>query len=462
VKGPIEKLLAGGETERVEFKSASAREQTVAAAVCGMLNQQGGTVLWGVDDAGRIEPMAHPSEKAARLRAYLQEHLRPQAFLGVAVEATAKGAFVSVEVPPGADKPYACAGTIYVRVGAATMRARAEDAEELVRDNWQTPERWERRAASSLSLADLDPEELAATAKDIRDRQRLSLPEAADAEAILETLGLRQSAQFTNAALVLFANQPGRWLPHARVRVTRYAARKGGALLADEWFEGPAIRVLREVFAWVGKNTGTASHFPAGQLQRADQPHYPAAALREGLVNALVHRDYENPSGGVTVGLYADHLVIWNVGRLPDGWTAMTLKRGHTSIPRNPDIAHVFYLRGYMENLGIGTQRILAECKRAGVPEPEWKSDAQGVTLTIHASTAVLVEERLTQRQRDFLAKVPPGESMSSSAYEKACEVSERQARRDLAALAQAGWFARVGQGRATVYLRTDRPLTGP
>ena len=462
MKSPIEKLLSGGESERVEFRGVGAREQSVAAAVCGMLNQQGGTVLWGVDDEGRIEPMAHPSEKAAKLRAYLQEHLRPQAFLGVAVETTVRGAFVSVEVPPGADKPYACAGTVYVRVGAATMRARAEDAEDLVRDTWQTPERWERRAASSLGLADLDPEELAATARDIRDRQRLRLPEGADAEALLETLGLRQSAQYTNAALVLFASQPGRWLPHARVRVTRYAARKGGVMLADEWFEGPAIRVLRDVFAWVGKNTGTASRFPAGQLQRVDQPHYPAAALREGLVNALVHRDYENPSGGMTVGLYPDRLVIWNVGRLPDGWAAMTLKRGHSSLPRNPDMAHVFYLRGYMENLGLGTQRILAECKRAGVPEPEWRSDAQGVTLTLHASTAELIEERLTRRQREFLANVPSGESLPSRAYEKACEVSERQARRDLAALAQAGWLVRVGRGRATAYLRTDRPLTGP
>ena len=298
-----------------------------------------------------------------------------------------------------------------------------------------------------------------AAMKDIRERQRLSLPTGADAEELLGRLGLQQSGQFTNAALVLFAKQPGRWLPHARVRVTRYAGKKGDAMLADEWFEGPAIRVLHAAFEWVNKNTGTASHFPSGELQRTDQPHYPAAALREGLVNALVHRDYENPSGGMTVGLYPDRLVIWNVGRLPDGWTAMSLKRGHSSMPRNPDMTHVFYLRGYMENLGIGTQRILAECKRAGVPEPEWKSDEQGVTLTLHASTAALVEDRLTPRQRDFLSKVPPGESVPSSAYEKACAVSERQARRDLAALAQAGWLARAGRGRATVYLRTDRLL---
>lgn len=462
MKDPMEKLLASGENERVEFKSASAREASVAAAVCAMLNQQGGTVLWGVSDAGKVEPVPHPSERAEKLRRYLEQHLSPSALLGVTVETTSHGAFISVEAPSGADKPYACAGAIYVRLGSSTMRATADTTEGLVREGWQSPERWERRIASSLTLADLEAEELTAAAADIRERKRLELPATAGPEEVLERLSLWQSAQFTNAALVLFASQPSRWLPHARVRVTRYATKKGGAMLADVWFEGPAVRVLRAVFDWVNTNIGTASHFPAGKLQRADQPHYPEAALREGLVNALVHRDYENPSGGMTVGLYTDRLVIWNAGGLPEGWTVSILKREHTSVPRNPDMARVFYVRGYMEHLGIGTQRILAECKQAGVPAPEWRSEETGVTLTLHASTAALVEDRLTSRQRDFLATVPPGESVLAKAYETACEVSERQARRDLAALAQGGWLTRVGKARATAYLRTDRALSRP
>jgi len=81
-------------------------------------------------------------------------------------------------------------------------------------------------------------------------------------------------------------------------------------------------------------------------------------------------------------------LEIWNSGPLPEGITPATLAHGHLSILRNPDIAHVLYLRGRMEKIGRGSLLILRLCQEAGLPEPKWESDAhRGVTLTFFAPT---------------------------------------------------------------------------
>jgi len=110
---------------------------------------------------------------------------------------------------------------------------------------------------------------------------------------------------------------------------------------------------------------------------------YPPMAVREGLVNAFAHRDYADFKGGVAIHIHPNRLEIWNSGGFPDGITPEALKEGRLSVLRNPDIAHVLYLRGLMEKLGRGSLLILDECQKAGLPAPLWSSSPQGgVMLT--------------------------------------------------------------------------------
>ena len=129
------------------------------------------------------------------------------------------------------------------------------------------------------------------------------------------------------------------------------------------------------------------TEFGGKRLEREDEPLYPVRAIREGLVNAFAHRDYSDFSGGVAVHVYPNRLEIWNSGPLPEGITPATLAHGHLSVLRNPDIAHVLYLRGRMEKIGRGSLLILRLCKESGLPEPKWESDQhRGVTLTFFTS----------------------------------------------------------------------------
>jgi ATP-dependent DNA helicase RecG len=152
---------------------------------------------------------------------------------------------------------------------------------------------------------------------------------------------------------------------------------------------GPLMRVLEEAYGFVIRNTPTLAHFKKGKLARRDEPLYPAHAIREGLVNAFAHRDYADYKGGIAVHVYPRRLEIWNSGSLPEGVTLDRLAKGHISVLRNPDIAQVLHLRGWMEKVGRGSLMILNECRNRGLPEPTWESSELGVTLTFHAGKVV-------------------------------------------------------------------------
>ncbi len=205
-----------------------------------------------------------------------------------------------------------------------------------------------------------------------------------------------------------------------------------------------------------------AASFRDGQLSRESKPRYPFNSLREGLVNALVHRDYAAFSGGVSVSVYTDRVEIWNSGKLPRGISPRDLMQAsHSSILVNPDIAHVFYLHELMERVGRGTYKIGQECRDFGMRPPEWKNAGAGVRLTLFAAGVGIPAINLNNRQQELLATLVYGEAIRVPQYVERFGqgITDRQARRDLSDLENAGFLARHGAGSKTTYERTEKAL---
>jgi len=122
------------------------------------------------------------------------------------------------------------------------------------------------------------------------------------------------------------------------------------------------------------------AHITYEGLTRVETFNFPEKAMREAILNALIHKDYSS-SNPVQISVYEDWLMIYNNGDLPLGWTTETLKIKHTSEPYNPDIAKVFFRAGYIETWGRGTVNIVEYCKQAGVPEPVFESKWGGLAV---------------------------------------------------------------------------------
>lgn len=122
-------------------------------------------------------------------------------------------------------------------------------------------------------------------------------------------------------------------------------------------------------------------------LQRVERYQFPAPALREALLNAVVHKDYSS-GNPVQISVYEDKIIFWNAGRLPDGLSLELLQKKHPSIPYNPLVASAFFRAGYIEAWGLGIEKINNECKLAGVPAPEINSDCVGLMITFQSDIA--------------------------------------------------------------------------
>jgi ATP-dependent DNA helicase RecG len=267
------------------------------------------------------------------------------------------------------------------------------------------------------------------------------------------------SGGLTQGCDVLFGRRPSQRQPQCRVRFIQFETDKtGSAYLDDLWVEGPLVQVYNRVIERVSTHVRVQAYFAPGEHMRQDRFNYSIEALREGLVNALAHRDYASFSGGATLSVYPDRIEIWNSGRLPREIKVGDLKKPHPSIPTNPDIAHVLYLRRLMERVGRGTQKIIVACEELGARPPKWQDSASGVTLTLYSAGAA-EGARLNPRQALVMERLRPGDTLRLWDYVHEQQVSERQARRDLSELEAAGFLVRSGQARATQYRRTERTV---
>lgn len=458
----VKKQIRDGGGVFTEFKSDGRDLAAIAKTVCGFLNTLGGTIFCGVDESGRIVGLDSAEEALQEIQAYVQQNLTPKALFTVNVDSDGQKTIVSVEVPEGKDRPYVFDGAIYVREGGVTRKATAAKMREMVQTKSVASERWERRPSMAMEEDDLDRDELSLTLREASESGRLLWLGEADDFTVLKTLAVYSAKGFTHAADVLFAKDPSHRHPQTRVRVTRYSSDKAGSnFLDDQLISGPLVKVFKEAFAIISRNVNWESSFVADSVRRVDRSEYPLEAIREGLVNAFVHRDFSGFTGGVAVGIYPRRIEIWNSGRFPEGLQPSDLRKNHPSLPTNPDIAHVFYLRGLMERIGRGGQMIVNACREAGLPSPKWADKPTGVTLTIFGKDDNEVSREFipNPRQKLLLDQLEIGGLIQASEYREqyAPEVTDRQSRRDLAELEIAGYLQRVVRASKTTYQRVDR-----
>jgi len=173
-------------------------------------------------------------------------------------------------------------------------------------------------------------------------------------------------------------------------------------------------------------------------MQRVERDEYPVAAVREMILNALVHRNY---MGAPTqIRLYDGDFSVWNDGGLPEGITEEDLKKVHRSKPRNPLIADTCFKAGYIDFWGRGTIKIIEACKGAGLPEPVLKEEQGGFLSKIFKDR--FTEEQLkklglNERQIKAVKYVKKNGRITNKEYQAVLKVSRMTATRDLTKLVE-------------------------
>ena len=155
-----------------------------------------------------------------------------------------------------------------------------------------------------------------------------------------------------------------------------------------------AFAMDREAMAFLERTLPLSGHFVEGRIQREDRLPVPADAMREVILNAVMHRDYANPGGDVSVAVFDDRIEIASYGSLPPGITPEMLSVVHPSVLRNPLIAQTFHRAGAVETWGRGTNRVIEECRGHGILPPTFEHRGNCLVVTFRAKIAITPQVR--------------------------------------------------------------------
>jgi len=378
----IKDLIKKKEGQQLELIDALSKDD-IANTICSFLNGKGGQILVGVTPKGIVTGVTNPAKYKTELQKYLYSTLVPEAPISISIEGSGSKKFMNIEVWEGAKKPYISNGSIFYRKGIKTVKASSKEVSSLIHSRQQSDTHWERQVLMGVQLKDLDITEIKTTIKNLS--AAASSKKFAGAMDFLTYYGLCQSGYFTNAAVILFAKEPTRFLPQVRFRISVLRDEKTGQkFINDKILEGNLFKNFQEIEKYLELNLEHHRLFRNDKWQRTDKYIYPTEAIREGVINSLVHRDYESISGSASLIIYDDRLEITNTGKLPNNMTVADLKTSHISAPPNPDIAQISFLKGYIEKIGRGTLKILEEFKKAKLKEPIWNTGGGTVKLTFY------------------------------------------------------------------------------
>lgn len=374
----LQKLIQQGTSETVELLEAIQIDR-LATILSSFLNHKGGNLIVGVNDQLNIKGI-DPTISINDLRSKLTNAITPEAPIEIIKEEIENKTVFILKVSEGTKQPYVCNDAIYIRKGSKTVKASTEDIALLIKNRQKDELHWERQVSFGVDEEDLDVDLIKKVMMTAQQNGRSSY-QGADYLEFLNHYGLFNNGSFTNACVVLFAKNASKYFPQTRVRLTEYQKNKTDkGLLRDDIIEGNLFEIRERLENYI-MNMGTRSTFAENEWRRIDFK-YPNKALQEGIINALIHRDYSRFNSHLTISVYPDSFVIANSGQLPDELKVSDLKKNHRSFPTNPDIAHIIFLMGYIDKLGRGTMKILEECKELGLKEPKWTNTKNEVILS--------------------------------------------------------------------------------
>jgi ATP-dependent DNA helicase RecG len=407
----LQRLVVEGESERIEFKKSTGDLKGGMETLCGFLNGRGGAVLFGVSTK-RISGQTISDDTLRDVARDIAKLDPPATITQSRVRVSETHEVLVLKTTVRSACPYTYNGRPFRRVGSTTSLMPQQEYELRLLERGHSRQRWENQVAEDYRLGDLDRKEIQRTVREALNANRLEASVESPKE-VLAKLHLITNQGVLQAAVVAFAKDVLPDFPQCGLRMARFRGTRKDEFIDQRQVHGNAFVLLEEAMLFLRRHLPVAGRFEPGVLTRLDEPLFPTLALREAVVNAICHRDYSIAGGAISIAIFDDRLDIASTGTLPFGLTVEDLKKEHTSHPRNPLLAEVFYRRGLIERWGRGTQKIVSLCVEAGHPQPEFEERAGEVVVRFIPSGYIpphRISHNLTERQRRILHALRDGD----------------------------------------------------
>ena len=460
---PLWQEIQSGESKTLEFKLQLPKADQLAKTLIAFANTSGGKLILGVDDQRQIIGVQGDEfDLMDQIASMLYSKCEPTLLPNIYLETLQGKTLVVLQVHRGSQLPYYLKSQgreqgVYVRLGASNRPASQEMIHELERQrllqsydeqvNWDieldaldlTP----LRLAFEKAGKPLDPARMKSL-KLIRNEHGIDRP----THGLMLLLGLYEQAE---------------------IKCSRFKGTSMAVFLDKKEYRGDLFTQLAQAEAFIKNHLHLKAEILG--LQRTETYEIPIPAIREALINALVHRDYSNAGRDIKIGIYDDILNIVSPGGFPNGLTLDDVLKGRSEI-RNKVIARIFKELGFIEQWGSGINRIRTLCQQAGNPDPAIRESGDFVDIEFHRANKaemetpggetggeiggeiresggeIPVQSDLTERQSAVLALINQDPHITQRQLATALGINGSAVQKHLDKLKAAGAIERVGGTR--------------
>ena len=339
--------------------------------ICGFANAQGGELVIGKDDSGNVVGI----NNAKKLMEDIPNQVRD--LMGIIIEVNLHEhndlEYIAIHVDAH-PYPVNLHGAYHLRSGTTKQELKGAALDQFLL--MKKGKHWDGVPIPHFKAEDCSLNALSLfRSKAVHSRRLSDTDIHLPVELLLEKLHLYDGEYLKRAAILLFHLEPQKYVTGAYVKIG-YFESDADLLYQDEIHGDLFTQVDRTLDLLQTKYSHAIISYKGSQ--RVETQPVPEAALRESIINAIVHKDYAL-GVPIQISVYEDRLWIWNPGRLPDSWSLDTLWEKHSSIPYNPDIANAFFRAGLIESWGRGIEKICQSCVNHGLPKPTFSHEQGGM-----------------------------------------------------------------------------------
>lgn len=455
----VKELLNRGESGAIEFKKSLRLKDEIGEAISALSNTKGGTIIVGVDeDKNEIIGVEIGKTTIESLANYIKQHTDPSVFPQLIVNAVDDKKIVVVEIPESMEKPVLFKGRAYKRVGKSSHKISSAEIRKLVVESKKVY--WDGQVCTDAGLDDIDEEKINWFLDERFTARKVSPPAGMNVGDFLRNIScakiVNKEVMLTNSAVLFFSKNPQMFIPF-RILCARFRGDELSRTTIDSLdCSGTLWEMLKQAEEFIRKNVRLFGFRTGLSFRRIDKSEYPAEAIREIILNALIHRDYTVPSD-IRIFVFDSRIEIINPGKFPEGVTPQ--KPLH--IPRNPILCQLMREIGYIEKYGTGIYFVRDLCNEWGIPEPEFETGGLETRVIFRSSgEGILIPEmkkrgiELNDRQVVCLQYLAENPYVTNKGYQELNNVGKKAAYLDIQNLLEKGLVTQEGKGRSVRYMK--------
>jgi len=366
----IQEMIALGESEDLEFKASFGKE--VIESLAAFANHKGGVVLVGVEDSGKVVGVTCGPETVQAWVNQVKQSTMPSIIPDVELATLGSKQVVVIRVGEFPVKPVACRDRYFKRVANSNHRLSLTEIANLHLQSLQLS--WDSYMDMNSTLNDLNRDKIKMFLQRVTEGGRFRI--VGKWQTVLGKLGYLKDGRPTHAAMLLF----GRDDPPYALHIGRF--KTATTIIDDRMIRGTLFHVVEESMKFIFSHLKVAFEI-TGEIARREIYEYPLPALRELLLNAVVHRDYTSPVD-IQIKMFDNVITFFNPGRLFGDLTIEKLNSDdYQSRTRNKLVAEAFYLTRDIEKYGSGFIRVRGEIGSYPTMELAYEESGDGFLVIL-------------------------------------------------------------------------------